>query len=117
MGLSSSGAAAFTMAWFHPDLYRRVLAYSPTMRTSNGRGIRRCAAAPGNITFVVDGPGRSQPGRQGRRARALGAARRAADPGAPTKPIRYWFEMGDQDLFYPNPTIPDGMHDWTCPPN
>ena len=28
-------------------------------------------------------------------------------------PIRYWFEMGDQDLFYPNPTIPDGMHDWT----
>jgi len=34
-------------------------------------------------------------------------------PSAPTKPIRYWFEMGDQDLFYPNPTIPDGMHDWT----
>ena len=34
-------------------------------------------------------------------------------PIAPTKPIRYWFEMGDQDLFFPNPTIPDGMHDWT----
>ena len=34
-------------------------------------------------------------------------------PASPTKPIRYWFEMGDQDLFYPNPTIPDGMHDWT----
>src|SRR5439155_27361392 len=34
-------------------------------------------------------------------------------PSAPVKPIRYWFEMGDQDLFYPNPTIPDGMHDWT----
>ena len=34
-------------------------------------------------------------------------------PSAPTKPIRNWFEMGDQDLFYPNPTIPDGMHDWT----
>ena len=31
MGLSSSGAAAFTMAWFHPELYHRVLAYSPTM--------------------------------------------------------------------------------------
>jgi len=31
MGLSSSGTAAFTMAWFHPELYRRVLAYSPTM--------------------------------------------------------------------------------------
>ncbi|MEP9111225.1 hypothetical protein, partial [Enterobacter asburiae] len=34
-------------------------------------------------------------------------------PNSPVKPIRYWFEMGDQDLFYPNPTIPDGMHDWT----
>ena len=31
MGLSSSGTAAFTMAWFHPELYHRVLAYSPTM--------------------------------------------------------------------------------------
>ncbi len=31
MGLSSSGSAAFDMAWFHPELYHRVLAYSPTM--------------------------------------------------------------------------------------
>jgi len=31
MGLRSSGAAAFTMAWFYPDLYHRVLAFSPTM--------------------------------------------------------------------------------------
>ena len=31
MGLSSSGAAGFTMVWFYPELYRRVLAYSPTM--------------------------------------------------------------------------------------
>src|SRR6202034_4817329 len=31
MGISSSGAAAFTMAWFHPELYHRVLAYSPTV--------------------------------------------------------------------------------------
>ncbi len=30
MGGSSGGAAAFTMAWFHPDLYRRVLTYSGT---------------------------------------------------------------------------------------
>lgn len=30
MGGSSGGAAAFTMAWFRPDLYRRVLAYSGT---------------------------------------------------------------------------------------
>jgi hypothetical protein len=43
---------------------------------------------------------------------ALRAARLAADPSAPTKPIRYWFAMGDQDLFYPNPVMVDGMHDW-----
>ena len=30
MGGSSGAAAAFTMAWFHPDLYRRVLSYSGT---------------------------------------------------------------------------------------
>ncbi|HEX8916064.1 MAG TPA: alpha/beta hydrolase-fold protein [Humisphaera sp.] len=30
MGGSSGGAAAFTMAWYHPELYRRVLTYSGT---------------------------------------------------------------------------------------
>jgi enterochelin esterase-like enzyme len=30
MGGSSGAAAAFTMAWFHPDWYRRVLSYSGT---------------------------------------------------------------------------------------
>lgn len=30
MGGSSSGAMAFTMAWFRPDLFRRVLTYSGT---------------------------------------------------------------------------------------
>ena len=30
MGGSSGGAAALTMAWFRPDLYRRVLSYSGT---------------------------------------------------------------------------------------
>ncbi|RYD41437.1 MAG: esterase family protein, partial [Verrucomicrobiaceae bacterium] len=30
MGASSGAAAAFTMAWFHPELYRRVLSYSGT---------------------------------------------------------------------------------------
>ena len=28
MGGSSGGACAFTMAWFHPEWYRRVLSYS-----------------------------------------------------------------------------------------
>ena len=29
-GMSSGGIAAFTMAWFHPEHYRRMLAYSIT---------------------------------------------------------------------------------------
>jgi enterochelin esterase family protein len=30
MGFSSGAAGAFTMAWFHPELYRRVISYSGT---------------------------------------------------------------------------------------
>jgi enterochelin esterase-like enzyme len=30
MGGSSGGAAALSMAWFHPELYRRVLSFSGT---------------------------------------------------------------------------------------
>jgi hypothetical protein len=33
-------------------------------------------------------------------------------PSSPPKPIRFWFEIGDQDLFYPNAIMADGMHDW-----
>ena len=30
MGCSSGAAAAFSMAWYHPDLYHRVISYSGT---------------------------------------------------------------------------------------
>src|SRR3954470_22762319 len=30
LGCSSGAAAAFTMAWFRPDLFRRVISYSGT---------------------------------------------------------------------------------------
>ncbi|WNC93193.1 alpha/beta hydrolase-fold protein [Paraburkholderia sp. FT54] len=30
MGFSASAEAAFTMAWFHPELFGKVLSYSPT---------------------------------------------------------------------------------------
>jgi hypothetical protein len=113
MGLSSSGTAAFTMAWFDPELYHRVLAYSPTMvnqQWPHDPSLRGGAweyhspwAGPAGPSLTVK----------------AGVLTPSEPPGvplipsAPTKPIRYWFEMGDQDLFYPNPTIPDGMHDWT----
>ena len=112
LGLSSSGAAAFTMAWFHPELYRRVLAYSPTMVNQQwpyDPSLRGGAweyhspwagpAGPNlNIKAGVISPS-EPPGSP-------------LIPSAPTKPIRYWFAMGDQDLFYPNPVMADGMHDW-----
>ena len=32
---------------------------------------------------------------------------------SPVKPIRFWFETADRDLFYYVPAMADGMHDWT----
>ena len=113
MGLSSSGAAAFIMAWFNPDLYHRVLAYSPTM--VNQQWPQNPALRGGAWEFHSPWTGPATPNL----AVKDGALVPSEAPGSPlipsaqVKPIRYWYEMGDQDLFYPNPTIPDGMHDWT----
>jgi Putative esterase len=113
MGLSSSGSAAFTMAWFRPELYHRVLAFSPTMvnqQWPHDPSLRGGAweyhsawAGPAGPNLTVK----------------AGALTPSDPPGvplivvAPLKPIRFWFEVGDQDLFYPNPVLADGMHDWT----
>lgn len=113
MGLSSSGTAAFTMAWFHPELYHRVLAYSPTM--VNQQWPWNPALRGGAWEYHSAWTGPATPNLIVK----AGVLTPSEPPGvplipsSPVKPIRYWFEMGDQDLFYPNPTIPDGMHDWT----
>ncbi len=86
MGGSSGGAAAFIMAWFHPDLFRRVLTYSGTYVNQQW---------PWN----PDMPG----GAWDLHARLI--------PNSPRKPIRVWMEVGDRDLYYPN-VMRDGMHDW-----
>src|SRR5262252_5310419 len=114
LGLSSSGAAAFTMAWFHPELYRRVLAFTPTMANQQwpyDPALRGGAweyhspwAGPAGPNLHVKNPGNAiTPGEP---------AGVPLIPGAPAKPIRFWFAVGDQDLFYPNPVMTDGMHDW-----
>jgi len=114
LGLSSSGAAAFTMAWFHPELYRRVLAYSPTMVNQQwpyDPALRGGAweyhspwAGPAGPNLHVKNPGNAiTPGEP---------AGAPLIPSTPAKPIRFWFAVGDQDLFYPNPVMADGMHDW-----
>jgi S-formylglutathione hydrolase FrmB len=113
MGLSSSGAAAFIMAWFNPDLYHRVLAYSPTM--VNQQWPWNPALRGGAWEFHSPWTGPATPNLTVKDGALIPSEAPGAPliPSAPAKPIRYWFEMGDQDLFYPNPTIPDGMHDWT----
>ncbi|WP_428375760.1 alpha/beta hydrolase [Lichenicoccus sp.] len=113
MGISSSGAAAFTMAWFHPELYHRVLAYSPTM--VNQQWPHDSALPGGAWEYHDDWAGPRHAARS-----VEGVHLKAADgsPGAPLianaphKPIRYWFETGDRDLFYPAAPLADGMHDW-----
>jgi hypothetical protein len=104
MGLSSSGAAAFSMAWFRPDRYGRVISYSPTM--TNQQWPHNPALPGGAWQFHS----------------TWGGLTPTSDPslsaGTPLittndrKPIRYWFETGDQDLFYTIVSMPDGMHDW-----
>ena len=114
MGLSSSGAAAFTMAWFHPELYRRVLAYSPTM--VNQQWPWEPSLRGGAWEYHSPWAGPAGPHLNIKAGGVLSPSEPPGSPlipSAPTKPIRFWFAVGDQDLFYPNPTIPDGMHDWT----
>jgi S-formylglutathione hydrolase FrmB len=113
MGLSSSGAAAFTMAWFHPELYHRVLAYSPTMVNQEWP---HNTALPGGAWEFHDqwaGPPVTNLNLNG--VTITPSTIPAGTPLIPSserKPIRFWFETGDMDLFYPDAPIADGMHDW-----
>ena len=71
--------AAFTMAWFYPDLYHRVLAFSPTMVNQQWPHDPSLRGGAWEYHSVWTGPADTQPHRQGRRAHAGRAARRAAD--------------------------------------
>lgn len=113
MGISSSGAAAFTMAWFHPELYHRVLAYSPTMVNQQWP---HNPALPGGAWEYHDGwAGPAGPNLAVDGIKVTNSAVPYASPlipNSPRKPIRFWFEVGDRDLFYPLAPLADGMHDW-----
>ena len=86
MGGSSGAACAFTMAWYHPDLYHRVLSYSGTFVNQQW---------PPN----PDTP------------HGAWEYHEHIIPNSPVKPIRIWMEVGDRDLFNPN-SMRDNMHDW-----
>jgi len=86
MGYSSGGACALIMAWYHPELYHRVLAYSGTF--INQQWPYNPAAPHGAWEFHEH-----------------------LIPHSPRKPIRIWMEVGDKDLYNPN-VMRDNMHDW-----
>jgi len=86
MGGSSGGSCALEMAWYHTDLYHRVLTYSGTYVNQQW---------PSNPQT----PGGAWDFHQ----RLI--------PNSPVKPIRIWMEVGDRDLFNPN-VMRDDMHDW-----
>ena len=86
MGGSSGGACALIMAWYHPELYHRVLSYSGTFV---------------NQQWPYDP--KTPHGAWEFHERLI--------PESAAKPIRIWMEVGDRDLLNPN-VMRDGMHDW-----
>jgi predicted alpha/beta superfamily hydrolase len=86
MGGSSGGSCALIMAWYHPELYHRVLTYSGTYVNQQW-------------PYNPDTPH----GAWGFHEQLI--------PNSPVKPIRLWMEVGDRDLWNPN-IMRDDMHDW-----
>jgi len=86
MGGSSGGSCALIMAWYHQELYHRVLTYSGTY--VNQQWPYNPASPHGAWEFHEH-----------------------LIPASPRKPIRIWMEVGDRDLLNPN-VMRDGMHDW-----
>ncbi len=86
MGSSSGGSAAFIMAWYHPDLYRRVL-------TTSGTFVNQ------QWPFNPETPD------------GAWGFHKTLIPEGPLKPLRIFLSVGDGDLLNPN-VMRDGMHDW-----
>lgn len=88
MGSSSGGSCAFSMAWYHPELYHRVLTYSGTY--VNQQWPWDPETPHGAWEFHEH-----------------------LIPNSPAKPLRIWMEVGDRDLLNPN-SMRDNMHDWVA---
>ena len=86
MGGSSGGSAALIMAWYHPELYHRVLTYSGTY--VNQQWPQDPKLPHGAWEFHEN-----------------------LIPQSAAKPIRLWMEVGDRDNFNAN-VMRDNMHDW-----
>jgi iron(III)-enterobactin esterase len=86
MGGSSGGSCALIMAWYHPELYHRVLTYSGTY--VNQQWPYNPQTPHGAWEFHEH-----------------------LIPSSSRKPLRIWMEVGDRDLYNPN-VMRDEMHDW-----
>jgi iron(III)-enterobactin esterase len=86
MGYSSGGSAALIMAWYHPELYHRVLTYSGTYVNQQW-------------PYNPDAP------------HGAWEFHEHLIPNNAAKPIRIWMEVGDRDFLNPN-VMRDNMHDW-----
>jgi len=82
-GCSSGGAAAMEMAWYHPDLYHRVLSYSGTFVYQQWP---YNDATPHGAWELHD----------------------KLIPNSPKKPLRIWMHVSDRDLLITR----DNYHDW-----
>ncbi|HEY1791235.1 MAG TPA: alpha/beta hydrolase-fold protein [Verrucomicrobiae bacterium] len=85
MGGSSGAACALTMAWFHPDLYRRVLSYSGTF--VNQQSPFNPASPHGAWEYHEH-----------------------LIPQSDVKPIRIWMEVGEKDLGFDRNEA--SLHNW-----
>jgi enterochelin esterase-like enzyme len=85
MGGSSGAACAFTMAWFHPELYRRVLSYSGTF--VNQQSPLNPASPRGAWEYHA-----------------------TLVPNSPAKPIRVWMHVSERDNRYTDQE--ETWHNW-----
>lgn len=85
MGRSSGAACAFTMAWFRPDLYRRVLSYSGTF--VNQQSPFNPASPHGAWEYHEH-----------------------FIPQSDAKPLRIWLEVGENDAGYDRDEA--SLHNW-----
>lgn len=85
MGCSSGAAAAFTMAWFRPDLYRRVLSYSGTY--VNQQSPENPASPHGAWEYHEN-----------------------LIPKTARKPLRIWLHVSEQDNGYQRDEA--SLHNW-----
>lgn len=87
MGGSSGGAAAFTLGWFRPDLYRRILTYSGTY--VNQQSPKSAQVPHGAWEYHEN-----------------------LIPKNDVKPLRIWMEVGENDNNSKRGY--DNLHNWTA---